>query len=356
MSYQFVYKIFYCYSGEKCRKYYRKSFFFVADKDWTWKDWTEKVKYTNRPISHSLLKLEGNEMDKLAVDSFLCIMRYMGDENLKRGQTLTDCVYELLAICHQNMRLRDEIYCQIVKQVTNNRSPKTNSASRGWRLFSILCAYFDCSIVFRPYLLKYLADVADDPKRAFHGTAATCLQNLKKTFSYGGRKFLLSGAEIEAITPGPNKQTISTNTVTVAEEIIQVMCQELNVLSPAEQQEFCLCAIIKNTSKMISNDEYILDICTEMEMGNKDFYFILKRIVWIHPLRLDNSLYMDFMFFQIHDAIDGEKHTRNCILVINKHGLKFTNVADRQIRDIPLNQVKNIFVFLLCQKKKKEFD
>lgn len=51
-------------------------------------------------------------------------MRYMGDENLKRGQTLTDCVYELLAICHQNMRLRDEIYCQIVKQVTNNRSPK----------------------------------------------------------------------------------------------------------------------------------------------------------------------------------------------------------------------------------------
>lgn len=50
---------------------------------------------------------------------------------------------------------------------------------------------------------------------------------------------------------------------------------------------------------MISNDEYILDICTEMEMGNKDFYFILKRIVWIHPLRLDNSLYMDFMFFQV---------------------------------------------------------
>ncbi|VDN36185.1 unnamed protein product [Gongylonema pulchrum] len=184
-------------------------------------------------------------------------MRYMGDENLKRGQTLTDCVYELLMICHQYQPLRDEVYCQIIRQTTNNKSTRADSSIRGWRLFSILTAYFDCSEVLKPYLFKYLIDMASDPRRAYHGTASICLQNLVKTFKYGGRKFLLSGREIEAITmgknlkrqlyylPGGHKQVVNTRAVTVVEEIIQQLCHDLNIRSPAEQQEFCLCYILE---------------------------------------------------------------------------------------------------------------
>lgn len=84
-------------------------------------------------------------------------------------------------------------------------------------------------------MFKYLTDMANDPRRPYHGififmlfiylllivyqllmtflqlinifnkyiflgTALICLQNLIKTFKYGGRQFLLSGSEIEAIT------------------------------------------------------------------------------------------------------------------------------------------------------------
>lgn len=46
--------------------------------------------------------------------------------------------------------------------------------------------------------------------------------------------------------PGSHKQVINTRAVTVVEEIIQQLCQDLNVRSPAEQQEFCLCYILES--------------------------------------------------------------------------------------------------------------
>lgn len=96
-------------------------------------------------------------------------MRYMGDQPLKKGQTLTDCVYELLMICHRHPPMRDELYCQIMRQTTNNKSQRAESAIRGWRLFSIMTAYFDCSEVLKPYLMKYLSEAAGDTRRAYHG-------------------------------------------------------------------------------------------------------------------------------------------------------------------------------------------
>ncbi|VDN36186.1 unnamed protein product [Gongylonema pulchrum] len=46
--------------------------FNFAEKDWTWKEIAEKVKYTNKPIGHSLLRLDNNEADKLAQEAFIC--------------------------------------------------------------------------------------------------------------------------------------------------------------------------------------------------------------------------------------------------------------------------------------------
>lgn len=51
--------------------------------------------------------------------------------------------------------------------------------------------------------------------------------------------------------------------------------------------------------KLLSNDEYILDITTDLEYKKKDYFLLLKRTVWIHPLRLDNELYIDVTFFQV---------------------------------------------------------
>ena len=102
--------------------------------------------------------------------------------------------------CHGSPPLRDELYCQMMKQTTNNNK----TAQRGWRLFTILSAYFTCSEELKPYLFKYLESAAYDKRRAYHGTALVTLQNLRKTFKYGGRRNVPSVEEITAITAGRN--------------------------------------------------------------------------------------------------------------------------------------------------------
>lgn len=282
-------------------------------KGWTWNDIAHKIKFTDKPITHSLIRFDSNDLNKLACETFLCIMRYMGDEPLRRGETITDSVYRLLLICHKNSALRDEVYCQIIRQTTNNNSNKQESSIRGWRLFSILTAYFECSLTLRPYLINYLAENAVDHRRAYHGTAQLCLQNLRQTMRYGGRKYLLSGMEVEEITngkilkrqvftlPGGMKKVVNTGSVTVVEEAIRELCFKLNIRSPSEQQEFCLTYVLEKENRLehCANNDYILDICTELEHQRQQFCFLLKRCTWVHPLRLDDHVYIEVMFFQV---------------------------------------------------------
>ena len=173
----------------------------------------------------------------MALECFACVMRYMGDMPLLKNQHEVDCVNTIFLYCRQFEPIRDEVYCQIMKQTTNNKSMnpvslmelliylmmiviKTpfslfwwkqfqnfqDSCQRGWRLFSIIAAQFTSSELLKPYLFKYLETSAYDKRRAYHGTALVCLHNLRKTFKYGGRRNVPSIEEISAITAGRNSK------------------------------------------------------------------------------------------------------------------------------------------------------
>ncbi|PRD26924.1 UNVERIFIED_CONTAM: Myo15a [Trichonephila clavipes] len=225
--------------------------------DWTWKELADMVKYTKSPLLASLLKFEAPELNKLALECFVAIMRYMGDYPMTKNQSEVDCVYTILVTCHKYPQLRDEVYCQLMKQTTNNKSPKPDSCQRGWRLFSIVVAYFECSDALKPYLFKYLETAAYDKRRAYHGTAMVCLQNLRKTFKYGGRKNVPSIEEISAISagrnskrqiyrlPGGTERVINTKSTTVVQDIIEEICTILNVRNQLEMEEFSLYCIVE---------------------------------------------------------------------------------------------------------------
>lgn len=111
-----------------------------------------------------------------------------------------------------------------MKQTTNNKSPNPDSCQRGWRIFSIVAAYFTCSDGLRPYLTKYLETAAYDKRRAYHGTATVCLQNLRKTVKYGGRKNVPSVDEIMAISAGRNAKRQIYRLPGGTERVINTKC------------------------------------------------------------------------------------------------------------------------------------
>ncbi|KAK0170257.1 hypothetical protein PV328_010838 [Microctonus aethiopoides] len=287
--------------------------------EWTWKEQVDLVKFSTVPIEQSLLRLD-SELSTLAVECFLCLMRYMGDQPLPPDMSEVKCVYTILMHCHKFEALRDEVYCQLMKQTTNNKSPNPDSCQRGWRLFSIVAAYFTCSEGLRPYLIKYLETAAYDKRRAYHGTATVCLQNLRKTVKYGGRKNVPSVEEIMAISagrnakrqiyrlPGGTERVINTKCTTVVQDVIEEMCSVISVRNPHEMDEFSLYCIVDGDAftMPLARDEYVLDVTTELHKNHQVFYLIFCRSVWYYPLRLDTALYIEVVFNQIApDYLEG---------------------------------------------------
>ncbi|XP_029046871.1 unconventional myosin-XV isoform X2 [Osmia bicornis bicornis] len=287
--------------------------------EWTWKEQVDLVKYSAVPIEQSLLRLDA-DLSALAVECFLCLMRYMGDQPLPPDTSEVKCVYTILMHCHKYELLRDEVYCQLMKQTTNNKSPNPDSCQRGWRIFSIVAAYFTCSDGLRPYLTKYLETAAYDKRRAYHGTATVCLQNLRKTVKYGGRKNVPSVDEIMAISagrnakrqiyrlPGGTERVINTKCTTVVQDVIEEMCNIISVRNPHEMDEFSLYCIVDGDAftMPLARDEYVLDVTTELHKNHQVFYLIFCRSVWYYPLRLDAPLYIEVVFNQIApDYLEG---------------------------------------------------
>ncbi|KMZ09170.1 uncharacterized protein Dsimw501_GD16995 [Drosophila simulans] len=259
----------------------------------------------------------------LALECFDCILRYCGDIPLDPDLTEVKCVYTVLMHCHKYLALRDEVYCQLMKQTTANRSPCPDSSQRAWRLLSILAAYFGCSDALRPYLMEHLTSAASDRRRSCHGTAAVCLTNLRKTARCGGRKNVPSVEEVTAVSagrsarrqiyrlPGGAERVVNTRCSTVVADVIAELCALLGVESEAEQQEFSLYCIVQGDAftMPLAADEYILDVTTELLKSGQPFYLIFCRSVWHFALKREPApmpLYVEVLFNQVApDYLEG---------------------------------------------------
>ncbi|XP_060109014.1 myosin XVB [Heteronotia binoei] len=270
------------------------------------------VQHSKVPIQESLLFCSDSEMNELAAKNFMNLMRFMGDQPHLKGHADMDYIYEILQVCLVQMykekeNLRDEVYCQIIKQITEN--PNKDSCHQGWQVLSLLTGYFLPSSTLMPYATKYLQQASSDITSPCSEMARTCHSNLRKLVMYGRRQHLPFRVEMEALLKGRTSRRVSINlpgdqrydtrikTFTVAAEVVKEISEQIGVTDPEEMEEFAIIAS-KDDGKVVQplcQKDYVHDYLLEESSVGLSFC----RIAWKTPLHFENTAYIDIHYNQV---------------------------------------------------------
>ncbi|NXU79118.1 MYO7A protein, partial [Oreotrochilus melanogaster] len=149
--------------------------------------------YTREPIKQPLLKkiLGSEELSQEACMAFIDILPYMGDYPSKRTRSVNELTDQIFEGALKAEPLKDEIYCQTLKQLTDNHIKY--SEEKGWELLWLCTGLFPPSNILLPHVQRFLQS------RKHHPLASDCIQRLQKALRNGSRKYPPHLVEVEAI-------------------------------------------------------------------------------------------------------------------------------------------------------------
>ena len=151
-------------------------------------------RWSKEPIHASLTRM-GKEQSRMAVKVFKRVLQWCGDRGGEGGGPGAggyEVAKEVLEVGLKEAWMRDEIYLQLIKQLTHN--PSSESEKHVWRLF------YACLDTFPP--LPEMENILDMwlQKHLIHGTAA--VQLLHQTVYDGERKVVPTEQELQFICQG----------------------------------------------------------------------------------------------------------------------------------------------------------
>ncbi|KAM8771614.1 unconventional myosin-XV [Acanthopagrus schlegelii] len=296
----------------------------------------DMIKFSKTPLTESLIEFTDTAMNRVAADLFLSVMRFMGDAPSR--STEQEVVSTFLKLIGEFTLMRDEAYCQLLKQLTANTSSKPDSCQRGWRLLYILTAFHRCSEVLKPFLLKHLQQASRSAGAQYQGIAKACEQNLKKTFQYGGRTVPPNSMELKAMMagrsskrqlflfPGGIERHAKIKTCSIALEVIEELCYEMGLHRLEAMEEYAIFLVTNRGQNVrpLNKHEYILDVATEAESVDANYSFWFRRVIWTQPLKFENELCVAMQYNQILPDY------RKGLLNVLPHG----KVSDQQFHQI----------------------
>uniref|UniRef100_A0A3B5MGM2 Myosin X, like 1 n=1 Tax=Xiphophorus couchianus TaxID=32473 RepID=A0A3B5MGM2_9TELE len=284
------------------------------------------LRYTQHPLHSPLLPLPYGEVTSLHRQQGYASLQ---DEavrvfnSLQEMETLADTVpiiQGILQTCQDLRPLRDEVYCQVIKQTNHVPQPNSPANLAHWHLLTCMSCTFLPSRAILRYLRFHLKRVRERyPGTEIERYASFIGESLKKTKT---REFVPSQEEIAALLLRQEMSTtvychgggsckISINSHTTAGEVVEKLIRGLamedskNLFSLFEHNSF--------TDRALESRVIVADVLAKFERGLLGFeedeeegewklYFKLYCFLDVESMPKEGVEFA-FMFEQAHESL-----------------------------------------------------
>ncbi|NWW11508.1 MYO7A protein, partial [Oreocharis arfaki] len=226
--------------------------------------------HSKEPLKQPLLKRACTDPDLRDLASHSPIMKFMGDYPSKQAHSSVEVTDQIFVPAIQEEVLRDEIYCQIMKQLTENRN--RYSETKGWQLLWLCTGLFPPSKSLLKHAQKFIET------RQKETLALGCRRRIQTVMRSGCRKWAPHPVEVESILqnntkishkicfPNETQQTFDVGTNTKIRTLCQNIASKLQLNS---WEGFSL--FVKIADKVISQNEadYFFDSLRQVTDWNR---------------------------------------------------------------------------------------
>uniref|UniRef100_A0A8K9WV56 Pleckstrin homology, MyTH4 and FERM domain containing H3 n=1 Tax=Oncorhynchus mykiss TaxID=8022 RepID=A0A8K9WV56_ONCMY len=272
------------------------------------------LKHTQSPLYAPLLPFPyGNHSGKgyatvreEAVKLFNCL------QQLESARDPVPLIQGVLQTCLDLRPLRDEVYCQLVKQTSCTPQPHTAAHLRYWQLLTCM----SCTFLPGPAVLKYLRfhlksqfpDSEMDNYASFIGEALEktrcreCVPSWEEIQVLMGRQEMLCTVHY----PGPGSCQLHISSHTTANEVVRRMLEKLGLKE--SRNTFSLFEQNAHWERAVGGSTIIADILTSLSAKEPDsdsqwrLCFKLYCLLDADTISVDSIEYL-FLFEQCHEMV-----------------------------------------------------
>ncbi|XP_051990954.1 unconventional myosin-X-like [Xyrauchen texanus] len=283
------------------------------------------LRYTHHPLHTALLPLpygdtqhssdKGRSYSTLQAEAlklFSVLHQLEGEANpIPHIQNLLQTVHDLRP-------LRDELFCQLIKQTAHPPKPAGPAHISGWRIMACMCCTFSPA---SRSILKYLKFHLKRTRELYPGTEmdryATFSQDALRHVR--GREYVPSQEELRAILSrqemtstvychGGGSCKITINSHTTAGEVVEKLLKGLSMEDCRNM--FALFEHNNTTDRAIESKAVVADILAKFEklaskeQEGEEWKFYFKLFCFSEPENVSSdSVEFAFMFEQAHEAV-----------------------------------------------------
>uniref|UniRef100_A0A672NIM5 Myosin X n=1 Tax=Sinocyclocheilus grahami TaxID=75366 RepID=A0A672NIM5_SINGR len=279
------------------------------------------LRYTHHPLHTALLPLPYGDAQHTGDYGTLqaeALKLFNVLHQLETEDNLIPHIQGLLQTAHDLRPLRDELFCQLIKQTTHHPKPAGPAHICGWRIIACMCCTFSPA---SRSILKYLKFHFKRTREMYPGTemeryAAFSQEALRHV---RGRECVPSQEELRAILSrqemtstvychGGGSCKITINSHTTAGEVVEKLLKGLSMEDCKNM--FALFEHNDTTDRAIESRTVVADVLAKFEkLANKGqegegwkFYF--KLFCFSEPESVPaDSVEFAFMFEQAHEAV-----------------------------------------------------